>query len=173
MLYLASQFGWFLAAAFCVGWIMGWLGSERRIALASGPMPYLAAIWLLLAVLTWLQGVNGTAAFWVETGLLFLAAYLAGCVLSSAVRELTPRRTVAIAAVGPAVSMDATSPEPEAKPSAPEEAVAAPAAATLPVETEGAAIGSAAPVATEDAAKPKTRRGTGKPRKTRRTRTTS
>lgn len=106
MLYLASQFAWFLLAAFALGWVMGWLGSAQRIRLASGPLPYLAGIWLLLAALTWLQGVNGAAALWVETALLYLAAYLAGCILASTVRAAAVPKTMELAIAGAPAGMD-------------------------------------------------------------------
>ncbi|RDJ23224.1 hypothetical protein DWF00_21525 [Bosea caraganae] len=85
MLYLATQYAWFLLAAFAMGGVMGWISCTGRLRF-SGPLPYLAGAWLVVAALTGLQGVNGAAALWIETGLLYLAAYLVGCGLACLIR---------------------------------------------------------------------------------------
>lgn len=80
MLYLASQFVWFLLAAFGLGLAMGWIsrdGGRRR--LWSGAWSVVAALWAVGAALTWFQTLNGQPATWIETALLFVAAYWAGC----------------------------------------------------------------------------------------------
>lgn len=82
MLYLAIQFAWFLLAAFAIGLVFGWLtlGAGRRGA-AAGPMAGLAVLWTALAALVWFRLVNDQAAFWIETALLYLLAYAAGCLI--------------------------------------------------------------------------------------------
>lgn len=81
MLYLASQFVWFLAAAFALGLVMGRIGQDgSKLRLGGAATGWFAAIWGLGAALTWLQFLNGKPAVWVETALLFTGVYVAGCV---------------------------------------------------------------------------------------------
>jgi predicted flap endonuclease-1-like 5' DNA nuclease len=82
MLYLAIQFAWFLLAAFAFGLVFGWLtGRGGPRALAGGPVTGLALLWVALAALVWFRLVNDLAAFWIETALLHLLAYAAGCLI--------------------------------------------------------------------------------------------
>jgi predicted flap endonuclease-1-like 5' DNA nuclease len=83
MLYLASQFVWFLAAAFALGLVMGWIGQDGSPLRPGRGAGWLAALWAVGAGLTWLQLLNGVAAVWVETALLFTAVYVAGCVVGA------------------------------------------------------------------------------------------
>lgn len=84
MLYLASQFVWFLVAAVCIGLVMGWIGRDRGpLRLGSAVTGWVGALWAAGAGLTWLQVLNGAAAVWVESALLFTAAYVAGCILGA------------------------------------------------------------------------------------------
>jgi hypothetical protein len=86
MLYLATQYAWFLLAAFTIGGVMGWIGCTGRMQFSAGLLPYAIAAWLLAVVVTGLQGVNGAAALWIETALLYVAAYLVGCCLACLIR---------------------------------------------------------------------------------------
>lgn len=87
MLYLASQFVWFLAAAFVLGLVMGWIGHDGgKLRLGGALAGWFAAIWGLGAALTWLQFLNGEPAIWVETALLFTGVYVVGCVVGALVR---------------------------------------------------------------------------------------
>jgi predicted flap endonuclease-1-like 5' DNA nuclease len=83
MLYLASQFVWFLAAAFALGLVMGWIGQDGSPLRPGRGAGWLATLWAVGAGLTWLQLLNGVAAVWVETALLFTAVYVAGCVVGA------------------------------------------------------------------------------------------
>jgi predicted flap endonuclease-1-like 5' DNA nuclease len=84
MLYLATQFAWFLLAAFAMGLVFGWLtGRGGPRGFASGPVMVLAIFWAALAGLVWFRLVNDQAAFWIETALLYLLAYAAGCLIGS------------------------------------------------------------------------------------------
>ncbi|MGX1741365.1 hypothetical protein ACWIEX_07385 [Bosea sp. NPDC055353] len=93
MLYLASQFLWFLVAAFGLGFAIGWISHDGgKARFWSGAWSVLAAFWIAGAAVTWLQLLNGMPATWVETALLFTAAYWAGCVCASLLRKPTARR---------------------------------------------------------------------------------
>ncbi|WP_454657481.1 hypothetical protein [Bosea beijingensis] len=88
MLYLASQFVWFLLAAFGLGFAMGWISHDGgKARFWSGAWSVLAALWIAGAASTWLQLLNGMPATWVETALLFVAAYWAGCACAGLVRK--------------------------------------------------------------------------------------
>ncbi|WID96291.1 hypothetical protein QO058_26790 [Bosea vestrisii] len=80
MLYLAIQFAWFLVAAFAVGLVFGWLSGRGG---PRGPVAGLTILWAALAALVWFRLVNDQAAFWIETALLQLLAYAAGCLIGS------------------------------------------------------------------------------------------
>jgi predicted flap endonuclease-1-like 5' DNA nuclease len=102
MLYLASQFVWFLVAAFGLGLVMGWISHDgSKLRLGGGLAGWFAALWGLGAALTWLQFLNGAPATWVESALLFTAVYVAGCVLASLLRG-TRASAGTVAAVEPA-----------------------------------------------------------------------
>ncbi len=84
MLYLATQFAWFLLAAFAMGLVFGWLsGNGGPRSFASVPIAGLALLWIALAGLVWFRLINDQAAFWIETALLYLLAYAAGCLIGS------------------------------------------------------------------------------------------
>jgi predicted flap endonuclease-1-like 5' DNA nuclease len=110
MLYLASQFVWFLAAAFALGLVMGWIGQDGSPLRPGRGAGWLAALWAVGAGLTWLQLLNGVAAVWVETALLFTAVYVAGCVvgaLLSGGRASTETDTASTVATMPPVPGEA------------------------------------------------------------------
>jgi len=88
MLYLASQFAWFLLAAFALGLAMGWISrDEAKPRLWNGAWIVVGVLWIGAAALSWLQLLNGALATWVETALLFVAAYWLGCVCASGLRK--------------------------------------------------------------------------------------
>ncbi|RYE33644.1 MAG: hypothetical protein EOP23_07730 [Hyphomicrobiales bacterium] len=121
MLYLASQFVWFLLAAYGLGFAMGWISHDGgKVRFWSGAWNVVALLWVAGAAVTWSQLLNGMQATWVETALLFTAAYWVGCVCAGLVRK-------------PAAS--ATS-QPSAAPVAPPQpAVAVSPASTVPAAT--------------------------------------
>jgi predicted flap endonuclease-1-like 5' DNA nuclease len=111
MLYLASQFAWFLVAAFGMGCVMGWLsrdGSRRQ--LWHPGLGYLAALAAVAAAASWTQSINGVAALWVESALLFIAAYIAGCVLGAVLKPQVVHQESAAAPVVAAPIAASTSP---------------------------------------------------------------
>jgi hypothetical protein len=88
MLYLVSQFAWFLLAAFALGLAMGWISHDgAKSRFWNGTWIVIGALWIGGAALSGLQLVNGTPATWVETALLFVAAYWLGCVCASGLRK--------------------------------------------------------------------------------------
>lgn len=94
MLYLATQFAWFLLAAFALGLVMGWISYDGG-RLWNRKLSCLLGVWLVLAALTWSQTLNGVLALWLESALLFVAIYVAGCALASVLRSARePRATV-------------------------------------------------------------------------------
>jgi predicted flap endonuclease-1-like 5' DNA nuclease len=107
MLYLASQFVWFLAAAFALGLAMGWISHDGgRLRLGGAVVGWFAALWGLGAALTWLQFLNGEPAIWVETALLFTAVYVAGCVVAGLLRgERAPAEAITDTAAAPAAAL--------------------------------------------------------------------
>ena len=97
MLYLATQFAWFLLAAFALGLVMGWISYDGG-KLWNRKLTYLLGVWLVVAALTWSQTLNGVPALWLESALLFVAIYIAGCALASVLRSArAPRAAVEVA----------------------------------------------------------------------------
>lgn len=116
MLYLASQFLWFLLAALALGFAMGWISHDGgRARLWGGVAGWIIALWGAGAALTWFQLLNGVPARWVESALLFAAAYFAGCVLGSLLRGAggvqEPALAGAVAGVATPAAAPATVPE--------------------------------------------------------------
>jgi hypothetical protein len=88
MLYLASQFLWFLLAAFGLGLAMGWISHDGgKARFWNGGWSLVAALWIAGAALSWFQLLNGATATWVETALLFTAAYWLGCACAGLLRK--------------------------------------------------------------------------------------
>lgn len=83
MLYLAFHFVWFLVAAFAIGLVFGWLTCRGGLrGLLSGPSLVALLLWAGAAALVWFRLLNDQPALWVETGLLHVAAYAAGCLVA-------------------------------------------------------------------------------------------
>ena len=96
MLYLASQFVWFLLAAFGLGFAMGWISHDGgKARFWSGAWSVVAALWIAGAAATWFQLLNGMPATWVETALLFTGVYWVGCVCAGLLRR-QPAAPVAV-----------------------------------------------------------------------------
>ena len=126
MLYLASQFLWFLLAAFGLGFAMGWISHDGgKARFWSGAWTVVAVLWAIGAALTWLQFLNGMAATWVETALLFTAVYWAGCACAGLLRKPRASQMAAEPVTAPQAAVAASAP------------LASPPAAGLPpVENE-------------------------------------
>ncbi|WP_436168291.1 hypothetical protein [Bosea sp. LjRoot9] len=97
MLYLATQFAWFLLAAFALGLVMGRISYDGG-KLWNRKLTYLLGVWLVVAALTWSQTLNGVPALWLESALLFVAIYVAGCSLASVLRSAREPRAMGEAA---------------------------------------------------------------------------
>lgn len=155
MLYLATQYAGFLLAAFAMGGLMGWISCAGRLQLSAGPLPYLLAAWLLVLAATGLQALNGEAALWIETALLYVAAYLLGCSVASFLRAALPRRTpepAAAVAEAPAVTPEALATRAEA-PVAKQDAPAA-TASSSGIDASRAATTAAEPAPPVEDVKP-------------------
>ncbi len=87
MLYLATQFVWFLIAAGAVGLVMGWISHDGSKLSLGGPLGLLlGGLFAVGGVMSWTQSLNGAAALWLESALLFIAVYVAACILGSLLR---------------------------------------------------------------------------------------
>lgn len=96
MLYLASQFAWFLLSAFALGLAMGWISHDgSKTPLWSGAWVAIGLLWIGAGAASWFQLLNGALATWVETALLFVAAYWFGCVCAAALRKPTAKAPAA------------------------------------------------------------------------------
>lgn len=116
MLYLAMQFAWFLAAAFALGLVMGWISADGRgLRLRGRTSGWFVALWGAGAALTWFQVLNGVPARWVESALLFSAVYVAGCLVATLLRPARRPGAVAVPAAASAGEAGA-SPAPVAEP---------------------------------------------------------
>ncbi len=80
MSYLISQYLWWLVLALILGVVVGWM-TCRDQPRQWGWLPLGIVIAVLALLLTLFRFINGIAALWVETGLLFFTVYLAGCCL--------------------------------------------------------------------------------------------
>lgn len=146
MLYLAGQFAWFLLAALGLGCIMGWVAqSSRKARFWSPAWTWVAALWGIGAALAWFQLVNGRLASWIETALLFVAAYWLGCAIgalsgSMALAKPGPRSAQPAEAPQPAVNEPAVSESTKEQPVENElvkvPTMEAPAAGTAPAEPD-------------------------------------
>ncbi|MCU4181958.1 hypothetical protein [Bosea sp. BH3] len=95
MLYLASQFVWFLLAAFALGLAMGWISHDGgKARFWNGAWIVVAVLWFGGAALSWFQVLNGMTATWVETALLFVATYWLGCVCAGFARKPATERAL-------------------------------------------------------------------------------
>ncbi|WP_199089426.1 hypothetical protein [Bosea sp. ASV33] len=141
MLYLASQFVWFLLAAFGLGFAMGWISQDGgKPRLWSGAWSVLAMFWVAGAAVTWFQLLNGMPATWVETALLFIAAYWAGCVCAGLLRRPAAREVAQAGAAAAAEPVPAA-----AKASSPAVPPVKPQPQLPPVENEAELPGQRPP----------------------------
>ncbi len=145
MLYLALHFVWFLVAAFAIGLVFGWLTCRGGLrGLLSGPSLVALLLWAGAAALVWLRLLNDQPAFWVETGLLYVAVYAAGCLVGCLLKGDVPEPEAALALPAPRLALPQPArglPAPAAVPS-PEPAASAEPAAMPKLAGEDAIAGS-------------------------------
>jgi predicted flap endonuclease-1-like 5' DNA nuclease len=111
MLYLAVQFAWFLLAAFMIGLVFGWLTLRGGLrGFLSGPAFALLVAWAAAAALVWFRLVNDQAAFWIETALLHLLAYVAGCLIGGLLQGDAEQAVPALAAPAPRLALPGPAP---------------------------------------------------------------
>ena len=109
MLYLASQFAWFLLAAFGLGFAMGWISHDGgKSRFWSGAWNVVALLWIAGAAVTWFQFLNGMPATWIETALLFTAVYWAGCVCAALMRRPKASQSTAEPGTAPQAAVTAS-----------------------------------------------------------------
>ncbi len=178
MSYDISYLFWWLAAALVLGLVAGWLTDRRRRgeALFAGWRRWAIVAWAVGAVFAYFHWLPGRMGFWLETALLFSAAYFLGCFVGGWARQLiegdepvADKRlaagAVAAATAGAAAKLSAApiAAQPVAAPTPKPTAPAAPAAALAakpanpPAPTPVAAPTPMAPlVATPATAKPVT-----------------
>ncbi|WP_066474380.1 hypothetical protein [Bosea sp. WAO] len=106
MLYLALHFAWFLVAAFAIGLVFGWLTCRGWLrGLLSAQVLLVVALWAGAAALVWLRALNNLPAFWVETGLLYVAVYAAGCLVGCLLKGDAPVPEAALALPAPRLAL--------------------------------------------------------------------
>ncbi len=150
MWYLATQYFWWLLAALLLGLVIGWLTCSREPSRWwTGWVPFGVIAWIVGAFLTWFRFVNGVPALWIETALLFSAAWFAGCCLGCWLKGLFGQEEArpVMAAAPVAAAVVAAVPKPEIKP--------APVVVPPPVPAPVAAAPVVEPPAPAPAAMPK------------------
>lgn len=88
MMYLATfSWGWLLGAAL-LGLAMGWVAVVHRgKGLSRAALQRSGVILMVLIVVSLSRILPGRPGYWLDLGLLMLAAYLAGCFAGSWLRH--------------------------------------------------------------------------------------
>lgn len=99
MLYLAWHHLWFLAGAAGCGAVIGWLSVPPSTSGRRAAWPWiLAALWLAALLASVIRLVNGWPAMLLETALIYLAVYAAGCWLGGLARRALDTSAPAVSA---------------------------------------------------------------------------
>jgi predicted flap endonuclease-1-like 5' DNA nuclease len=112
MWYLITQYWFWLLLALLLGLIVGWLTCSKEPR-KWGFFPIALIIAAIAFLLTFFRVINGVPALWIESGLLMLATYFAGCCLGCWLKGLL---APAVAAVPLAAPVAAPKPVPVAAP---------------------------------------------------------
>jgi hypothetical protein len=88
MAYLAMfHWGWLLLSAL-LGFAMGWIAVVHRgQGLSKRTTRWLAALAAALLITALARVIPGRPGYWLDLGLVMLAAYLAGCAVGSWLRD--------------------------------------------------------------------------------------
>jgi predicted flap endonuclease-1-like 5' DNA nuclease len=129
MWYLITQYWFWLLLALVLGLIVGWLTCSKEPR-KWGFFPIALIIAAIAFLLTYFRAINGVPALWVESGLLMLATYFAGCCLGCWLKGVF---APAAAVMPMAAAMPAPKPMPAAMPAAMPAPAPMPAMAPEPV----------------------------------------
>ena len=91
MFYLVQTFAIPLLAALAGGLAVGWVTSDREDKGPSGWAALAMTVFVLMAVAATLKWVPGRPGLWLDTAVLFGAAYLLGCVVGAFARVFTDK----------------------------------------------------------------------------------
>ncbi|MBL8567661.1 MAG: hypothetical protein JNK84_01115 [Phreatobacter sp.] len=91
MIYLAQTFALPLAAALIGGLIVGWITSDKDDEGPSGWAALAITLFALMVVASALKWLPGRPGLWLDTAILFSAAYLLGCIAGAFARVFTDR----------------------------------------------------------------------------------
>ncbi|MGU9981637.1 hypothetical protein ACJ4V0_16500 [Phreatobacter sp. HK31-P] len=91
MLYLVQTFALPLLVALAGGLAVGWVTSDREDKGPSGWAALAMTVFVLMAVASTLKWVPGRPGLWLDTAVLFGAAYLVGCVVGAFARVFTDK----------------------------------------------------------------------------------
>lgn len=89
MFYLVQTFAIPLLVALAGGAAVGWVTSDREDKGPSGWAALAMTVFVLMAVASTLKWVPGRPGLWLDTAVLFCAAYLVGCVVGAFARVFT------------------------------------------------------------------------------------
>ncbi len=91
MFYLVQTFAIPLLVALAGGLAVGWVTSDREDKGPSGWAALAMTVFVLMAVAATLKWVPGRPGLWLDTAVLFGAAYLLGCVVGAFARVFTDK----------------------------------------------------------------------------------
>jgi predicted flap endonuclease-1-like 5' DNA nuclease len=91
MIYLIQTFALPLAAALVGGLAVGWVTSDREDKGPSGWAALAITVFALMIVASALKWLPGRPGLWLDTAILFSAAYLGGCVVGAFARVFTDK----------------------------------------------------------------------------------
>jgi hypothetical protein len=88
MMYLVTFYWGWLLASLLLGFAMGWIAVVHRgQGVSKVTARWLAALVAVLVALALARVVPGRFGYWLDLGLLLLAAYLVGCAVGSWLRD--------------------------------------------------------------------------------------
>jgi predicted flap endonuclease-1-like 5' DNA nuclease len=91
MIYLVQTFALPLAAALIGGLVVGWVTSDKEDRGPSGWAAFAVTALALMVVASALKWLPGRPGLWLDTAILFSAAYLLGCLVGAFARVFTDK----------------------------------------------------------------------------------